>query len=390
MKIGQGLKMAMKSIMANKMRSFLTMLGIIIGVSSVIALVGIGQGTSRRVTEQVQALGTNLLTVNILGRGGTSTLSYEQAAEFADIEGVEYAAPYSVSSATVKYGTTGITVSVVGTNADYFGLRGYEMAAGRFVAQIDLDFRQKIAVLGAATAEELFGFADPVGEYVRINGTRYKVVGLLAEKGSSSAGSYDEIVVIPLTTAERAFQSRGVRTVYIQAESVDRLDAVQEEVEARLSEMFRGQTNAYRVFNQQDMLETVASVSDTLSLALGGIAGISLLVGGIGIMNIMLVSVTERTREIGIRKAIGAKKRDILIQFLIEAVTISALGGLLGVGLGMAGGWAASSLIRIDVVHSGDMIALALGFSVLIGIVFGIYPANKAAKLNPIDALRYE
>jgi len=390
MKIGQGLKMAMKSIMASKMRSFLTMLGIIIGVSSVITLVGIGQGTSKRVTEQVQSLGTNLLTVNILGRGDTSTLTYEQALALADIEGVEYAAPFSSNNASVKYGTTSVTVNVVGTNADYFFLRGYEMAAGRFVAQIDLEFRQKIAVLGASTAEDLFGFADPVGEYVRINGTRYKVVGLLAEKGSSAMGSYDEIVIIPLTTAERTFRSKGVRNVYIQAESIDRLDAVQEEVEAKLAVIFRNKENAYRVFNQEDMLETVASVTGTLSLALGGIAGISLLVGGIGIMNIMLVSVTERTREIGIRKAIGAKKRDILVQFLIEAVTISALGGLLGVGLGFAGGTAASALIRIDVVHSGDMIALALGFSVLIGVVFGIYPAHKAANLKPIDALRYE
>lgn len=338
----------------------------------------------------MQSLGTNLLTVNILGRGDTSTLTYEQALALADIEGVEYAAPFSSNNASVKYGTTSVTVNVVGTNADYFFLRGYEMAAGRFVAQIDLEFRQKIAVLGASTAEDLFGFADPVGEYVRINGTRYKVVGLLAEKGSSAMGSYDEIVIIPLTTAERTFRSKGVRNVYIQAESIDRLDAVQEEVEAKLAVIFRNKENAYRVFNQEDMLETVASVTGTLSLALGGIAGISLLVGGIGIMNIMLVSVTERTREIGIRKAIGAKKRDILVQFLIEAVTISALGGLLGVGLGFAGGTAASALIRIDVVHSGDMIALALGFSVLIGVVFGIYPAHKAANLKPIDALRYE
>jgi putative ABC transport system permease protein len=390
MKIGQGFKMALKSIMANKMRSFLTMLGIIIGVSSVITLVGIGQGTSKRITDQMQALGTNLLTVNILGRGSTSTLTSEQAFAFADIEGVKYSAPHSSHNATVKYGTTGVSVNVVGTNADYFHLRGYELAAGRFIAQIDLDFRQKIAVLGASTAEDLFGYANPVGEYVRINGTRFKVVGLLAEKGSSVMGSYDEIVIIPLTTAERMFQSRGIRNIYIQAESSDKLEAVQEAVEANLSDLFRGQEDAYRVFNQEEMLETVTSVSDTLSLALGGIAGISLLVGGIGIMNIMLVSVTERTREIGIRKAIGAKKRDILIQFLIEAVTISLLGGLLGVGFGMAGGRAVSALIQIDVVHSADMIALALGFSMLIGVVFGIYPANKAAMLKPIDALRFE
>jgi len=281
-------------------------------------------------------------------------------------------------------------VNVVGTNADYFPLRGYELAAGRFITQIDLDFRQKVAVLGSATAGELFGFENPVGQYVRINGMRYKVVGLLAEKGSSALGSYDEVAVIPLTTAERAFQSRGVRSVYIQAESMDALDAVQAEAEAQLAKIFRGSDSAYRVFNQADMLQTAASVSGTLSLALGGIAGISLLVGGIGIMNIMLVSVTERTREIGIRKAIGAKKRDILMQFLIESVTISSLGGLLGLGLGFAAGRTVASLIGIDVIHSGEMIALALGFSVLIGVLFGMYPANKAANLKPIEALRFE
>ncbi|AGA56986.1 ABC-type antimicrobial peptide transport system, permease component [Thermobacillus composti KWC4] len=390
MHFGQGLKMAFKSILGNKLRSVLTMLGVIIGVGSVIALVGIGQGARRQIEEQVQSLGTNLLTVNILGRGVTSTLAYEEAVQFAGIEGVEYAAPYNSNNATLKYGTAGAGVNVVGTNADYFPLRGYELAAGRFITQIDLDFHQKVAVLGSATAEELFGSENPVGAYVRINGVRYKVVGLLAEKGSSALGSNDELAVIPLTTAERMFRSKGVRSVYIQAESMDALDAVQAEVEARLAKIFRNGDDAYRVFNQADMLETAASVSGTLSLALGGIAGISLLVGGIGIMNIMLVSVTERTREIGIRKAIGAKKRDILMQFLIESVTISALGGLLGVGLGLAAGRAVSSLVKIDVVHSVDMIALSMGFSILIGVVFGMYPANKAANLKPIDALRFE
>ncbi|CAG5080643.1 Putative uncharacterized protein; transporter ATP-binding /permease [Thermobacillus xylanilyticus] len=390
MHFAQGLKMAFKSIRSNKLRSILTMLGVIIGVGSVIALVGIGQGTSKQIEEQVQSLGTNLLTVNILGRGVTSTLAYEEAVQFAGIEGVEYAAPYNSNNATLKYGTAGAGVNVIGTNADYFPLRGYELAAGRFITQIDLDFHQKVAVLGSATAEELFGSENPVGEYVRINGVRYKVVGLLAEKGSSALGSNDELAVIPLTTAERMFRSKGVRSVYIQAESMDALDAVQAEVEARLAKIFRNGDDAYRVFNQADMLETAASVSGTLSLALGGIAGISLLVGGIGIMNIMLVSVTERTREIGIRKAIGAKKRDILMQFLIESVTISALGGLLGVGLGLAAGRAVSSLVKIDVVHSADMIALSMGFSILIGVVFGMYPANKAANLKPIDALRFE
>lgn len=386
----QGIKMAMKSILGNKMRSLLTMLGIIIGVSAVIALVAIGQGATKQVTEQVQGLGSNLLTVNILGRGDTSTLSYDDATTFAEIEGVQYSVPYNSNNSTVKYGLQSESVGVVGTNADYASARGYELASGRFIAQIDLDFRQKIAVLGSETANTLFGGADPIGEYVQLNGTRYKVVGLLAEKGSTSMGSNDEIVIIPLTTAERQFQSKGVRSVYVQVESADRIDAAAAELETRLAAIFRGNTNSYRVFNQQDVLDSVASISNTLSLALGGIAGISLLVGGIGIMNIMLVSVTERTREIGIRKAIGAKKRDILTQFLIEAIVLSGFGGLIGIGAGVGVGMLASNWFAMDVVFSAPIVALAFGFSVAIGVAFGLFPANKAASLRPIDALRFD
>jgi len=389
MNLAQGIKMALKSIVGNKMRSLLTMLGIVIGVAAVIALVAIGQGTTKQVTEQVQGLGTNLLTVNILGRGGATALTYEQATALGDIEGVAYAAPYNSTNGTAKFGTTSADVSIVGTNASYAVIRDYSVAAGRFVTPIDLDVYQKVAVLGSATSSELFGDANPVGEYVQLNGTRFKVVGVLAEKGDSAQGSNDEIVIVPLTAAERVFRNKGVRSVYIQVESTEAVDAAAARLESELSGLFRGNENSYRVFNQQDVLETVSSVSGTLSLAMGGIAGISLLVGGIGIMNIMLVSVTERTREIGIRKAIGAKKRDILLQFLIEAVTLSGLGGALGVGLGIAAGAAASRAMGMDVSFSYGAIALAFGFSVAIGVAFGLFPAGKAAGLKPIDALRF-
>ncbi len=385
----QGFKMAFKSILGNKLRSLLTMLGIIIGVAAVIALVAIGQGATKQVTEQVQGLGTNLLTVTILGRGSTSTLTYDQAASLGELEGVEYAAPYNTNNGSVKYGTDSVSVSVVGTNAQYADVRDYAVASGRFVSQIDLDFYQKIAVLGSATAADVFGFADPVGEYIQINGMRFKVVGVLAEKGDSSQGSNDDIVIVPLTTAERTFQSKGVRNVYIQAETSDAVDRTADLLEAELAGLFRNNTDSYRVYNQQDVLDTVSSVTDTLSLALGGIAGISLLVGGIGIMNIMLVSVTERTREIGIRKAIGAKKRDILIQFLIEAITLSGIGGMLGVGAGVGVGLAVSTALEMEAVFAYDTVALAFGFSVAIGVAFGLFPANKAAGLKPIDALRF-
>lgn len=387
----QGFKMAMKSILSNKLRSLLTMLGIIIGVTAVIALVALGQGATKSVKEQVASLGTNLLTVNILGRGSTTTLSGTEAIAIGEkVAGIKYIAPASTQSTSVKYGTTSVDVNVVGTNAEYALVKDYKASSGRFLAQIDLDVYQKVAVIGSTTAKNLFGFSSPIGEYILIQGTRYKVVGVLAEKGSSTTGSNDEVVMIPLTSAERLFKSKGVRTVYVQVETPEQINSVVTGLEKELSNHFRGNTDSYRVFNQSDALSTLTSVSDTLTLALAGIAGISLLVGGIGIMNIMLVSVTERTREIGIRKAIGAKRRDILIQFLIESMVLSGLGGLLGIGIGIGAAQGASSAFNMDIVFSFNIILIAFFFSVAIGVLFGMFPANKAAKLKPIEALRFE
>ncbi|MFC5653550.1 ABC transporter permease [Paenibacillus solisilvae] len=390
MNVSQAFKMAFKSILANKMRSLLTMLGIIIGVAAVIALVGVGQGATKNVTDQVQSLGTNLLTINITGRGSKTTVDYKEAEEITAQDDIQYAAPINSSNATVKNGTDSVSVSVVGSTTDYLDVKEYKLAAGRFVSQIDLDYYQKIAVLGSTTATDLYGTAEPVGQTFLINGVRYKVVGVLASKGSSLTGSNDEVVVIPITTSERLFKSKGVKTISVQVASSDKMTAVTTELETALSAKFRGNTNSYRVFNQQDLLDSFSSISDTLSLALGGVAAISLLVGGIGIMNIMLVSVTERTREIGIRKAIGAKKKDILTQFLIEAIALSGLGGLLGVGIGVGASQILSKAMGMTVVLSLPIMGLAFGFSVFIGVVFGLFPANKASSLRPIEALRFE
>ncbi len=390
MNVIQGIKMAFKSILSNKLRSLLTMLGIIIGVTAVIALVSLGQGATKSVTEQLQSLGTNLLTVNITGRGSTSTLTSKEAESLGDVEGIQYLAPANTSNASVKFGTESVNVSVIGTNSEYADVREYSMASGRTLSQIDLDFYQKVAVIGSQTATDLFGTDNPVGQYVQINGVRYKVVGVLASKGSSTTGSNDEVVLIPLSSSERLFKSRGVRTVYVQVEQEDQIDAVVAGLEAALSKKFRGNTNSYRVFNQSEALSALSSVTDTLTIALAGIAGISLLVGGIGIMNIMLVSVTERTREIGIRKAIGAKKRDILFQFLIESMSLSGLGGVLGIALGIGIGRLASKVMNMQVSFSADIMLIAFLFSVFIGVLFGMFPANKAAKLKPIEALRFE
>ncbi|MBW5448116.1 FtsX-like permease family protein [Cohnella sp. CFH 77786] len=390
MNFAQGIKMAFKSILSNKLRSLLTMLGIIIGVTAVIALVALGQGATKSVTEQVQSLGTNLLTVNILGRGTTNTLSLKEADELGNISGIQYLAPASTTNASVKSGTESVNVSVVGTNAEYADVREYQVATGRFLSQIDLDFYQKVAVIGSQTASDLFSGGNPIGQYVQINGSRFKVVGVLASKGSTTNGSSDEVVMIPQSSAERLFKSKGVRTIYVQVETADQIDAVAARLETALSKKFRGNTDSYRVFNQSDVLSTLSTVTGTLSLALGGIAGISLLVGGIGIMNIMLVSVTERTREIGIRKAIGAKKRDILTQFLIESMALSGLGGLLGIGIGIGAAKLAASLLKMQVEFSANIIVVAFVFSVLIGVIFGMFPANKAATLKPIEALRFE
>ncbi|WP_422446533.1 ABC transporter permease [Thermoanaerobacterium sp. DL9XJH110] len=390
----QAIKIAFRGILDNKVRSFLTMLGIIIGVASVIALVSIGQGATSRVTSQIQSLGSNLLTVNITGRGAVTSLSYEQAMEFAKSPYVSGVAPVLSDNLTVKYGSKNSTVQVQGTNSEFSTVRNYNVSKGRFFSAEDISLRQRVAILGPQVVEDLFGFVDPVGQEIKIGGQSFKVIGVLESRGNTMMGSNDNQVLIPVTVAERLMRSRGIRTIYIQAADAASVSPAMDEITSKLAKIFRDNPDDdveyFRIFDQTQMLDTLNQTTSTLTMMLGGIAAISLLVGGIGIMNIMLVSVTERTREIGIRKALGARKRDILYQFLIESLFISGSGGVLGVVLGFLLSYAAAALMNISVKVTIPVIGVAFGFSLLVGVFFGLYPAGKAGNLNPIEALRYE
>ncbi len=385
------IKLAIKSITSNKMRTFLTMLGIIIGVSAVIILVAVAQGTTQEVTERIESMGTNLISVSIRGRGIDTYLKYEEVIELEDKYGVSGVAPSVSGNVTVKYGIESMEdVGLEGANEEYTEVRNHKLEYGRFITPLDVEYRQKIAVLGSEVVSEIFDGENPIGEKIQIDGTDFQVVGVLEEKGSSLGGSSDEKILIPISTAQRFLNSVGIRSIYIQAESPEVVETVEAQIEEYLLKRFNNDEDSYRIFNQSEMLSTVNEVTGNMTLMLGGIAAISLLVGGIGIMNIMLVSVTERTKEIGIRKAIGAKRKDILIQFLLESAVISGMGGLIGVALGVGGSELLTKYAGINTSITILIILISYGFSIVIGMFFGIYPANKASKLKPVDALRFE
>ena len=393
--IYQSLKMALKAIAGNKMRSFLTVLGVVIGVAAIVVLVSIGQGANSSVVESIEGMGTNLISVSLRARRA-NPITMDGLYELNQQESIAYVAPIANVSGTVKAGAaTYDDGSVQGTTPGYEHIRDWTVAEGRFLQQPDIDNRSLVAVIGAEAATEMYGTAHAVGETFSLNGYTLTVVGVLGENGASASGSNDNQILIPFTLAGRLFQQTGISTFYVSAVSSDRVEEAQSAVENFLAKAFEKYNTAsfgtqYSVYNQTEMLSTLSETTRTLTLMLGGIAAISLLVGGIGIMNIMLVSVSERTREIGIRKAIGAARGNILAQFLIEALVVSLLGGLLGLGISAAVVRLLGPMLEMNLTVPLEVAWLAIGFSVVIGVAFGLYPANKASKLKPIDALHYD
>lgn len=398
---------ALSSLGANKLRAGLTLLGIVIGVAAVISLMAIGRGAQDTITSRIESLGTNLLFVrpDSTGQGAASTLTLEDS--YALLyplfsPHIAAVAPELTTSGQVEAGRDNTFTQVVGVTPDYLGVRNFDIETGQFISQANVDNRSEVVVLGSQIAEMLFGFRDPVGQFVRINGRQFSVIGVLESRGGSALGNQDNQVLVPITTAyyrlgaQRTVQG-GVSVQSINVQIVDdgtMEDAVQEiALMLRLRHRITGEDD-FIITSQEETIETLEDTTDTFVVFLGAIASISLVVGGIGIMNIMLVSVTERTREIGIRKALGAKRRDIVLQFVSEATFLSFGGGIVGVVLGLVLSRVLDGRDLIgqtfQTTFSGDIAVLALVVSAAIGLFFGIYPAIRAARMHPIEALRYE
>jgi putative ABC transport system permease protein len=409
--IFQSVKMAWKSILSNKTRAFLTMLGIIIGVMALVVLVSLVTSATNSVEEQIRSMGNDMLTVSVRDDGGRP-LKLADLEKFAENDSIGMIAPVAQSSGSVKNGSETIDVSVTGTNNAYFAIEDNELESGRFIMKPDLDNNSYVVVLSHESAAKFYGEtgADTaVGSEMTMDGIKYLIVGVLAEDDSMMSGFMDNYsVYIPITVAQRLSSSSSgmesggassdITTFYATAKNTEDIDNAEAWLNTSLLSHFSGDEDAFYLQNMDTLSDTMSEVTDTFALLLGGIGAISLLVGGIGIMNVMLVSVTERTREIGIRKAIGARRRSIMSQFLIEALVICLIGCAIGIALSGLILWiinslgAGNGLLGADTTFtfSGGVVLVAVLFSTLIGIVFGLYPAGKAAKMRPIEALRYE
>ena len=385
----QSFRMASSSIWGNKMRSFLTMLGIIIGIMAVVVLVSIVSSATTSVSSALENLGASTISVSVTS-SRYQPLTLSEVSAFADeYDSISSSAASTTQSATLKAGDTSATASVVGTVPAYAEINDLSLQSGRFIKSPDVDNNSAVAVIGTDLADDLFGRTDIVGETISVDGRSFLVVGVLADAGESLMGSENSNIIIPYTTAQRIFYISGVTSFTVAASDSTVVGQAEDDITAALMAKFKDE-DAFTIMNQSTILESMDDITNTMALMFGGIAGISLLVGGIGIMNIMLVSVAERTREIGIRKAIGAGRKRILLQFLIEALVVSTIGGLIG----LAASWGLLAVLSLALgqayAMSGGVALLAVLFSMAIGVIFGINPANKAAKMAPIDALRTE
>lgn len=396
--------MAWASLIANKLRSLLTMLGIIIGVAAVIALVSIGNGVKQDIEDSISSLGSNLLVVlpgaprtpgARSSQGSMKSLKISDYEAIAKLEGVKAASPMTNGSYVVIYQNKNWTTSVAGVNSNFQDVNNWTMTSGRFFSDKNVQNRERVAVVGQTVVKNLFGDEDPVGKEIRVKNIPFRVIGVLKSKGNGTMGNdQDDTVLIPYTTSmERVEGIDYLRRVYVVAKDDEGIDRLQADIENLLRVRHNIKDTNLDDFNIQNMksiMETVAQTTGTFTLFLGAVAAISLVVGGIGIMNIMLVSVTERTREIGVRKALGATYSVIVTQFLIEAVAISLMGGFIGIAFGIGASKVIGMVSGMSTIVSVPTIIMSFAFSMAIGLIFGIYPARKAAKLNPIDALHYE
>jgi len=405
MSLWEAVMVALHGLVANKMRSFLTMLGIIIGVASVILTIGLGQGAAAASQAIIANMGTNVLSVRpdsqraggiSGGLGSAQTLTEEDGdAILKECPSVKAVAPEYQSRARAKYLNHNTSTNIMGTVPEHLDVRNLKLASGRFFTHSDVVRRGKVCVIGDEVKNTLFGDnAEPIGKFIKIRGQNFEVLGVMAYKGSAGWSNPDDQIWVPIDTAmKRLFGVKYIGGIGVQAASEDVMDKATEEINQVVSKRHHiapGDPPDIRIFNQADLAETAQQQSDMMTMLLTGIALVSLLVGGIGIMNIMLVSVTERTREIGIRKAIGARWRDIMNQFLIESVTMSLVGGLIGISLGVGGSWLMRTYVGWATLITPTPIVMAFASAMVVGVFFGIYPAMKAAKLDPIEALRYE